>query len=113
MVKKKILVVEDDRNISKLIVYNLQSENYDTNCLYDGSQVVEFVRTFRPDLIVLDLMLPEVDGLKSAIRLRMTRPPKVSLLLCSPLKVKKWTWWLVYKWARMIIYPNLSAPGYW
>ena len=64
MVKKKILVVEDDRNISKLIVYNLQSEHYDTNCLYDGSQVVEFVRTSRPDLIVLDLMLPQVDGLE-------------------------------------------------
>jgi len=64
MVKKKILVVEDDRNISKLIVYNLQSEHYDANCLYDGSQVVEFVRTSRPDLIILDLMLPEVDGLE-------------------------------------------------
>jgi len=64
MAKKKILIVEDDRNISKLIAYNLGSENYETDCLYDGGHVVEFVRTSKPDLIILDLMLPEVDGLE-------------------------------------------------
>lgn len=73
MVKKKILVVEDDRNISKLIVYNLQSENYNTDCLYDGGHVVEFVHTARPDLIVLDLMLPEVDGLEICHMLKNDR----------------------------------------
>ena len=76
MVKKKILVVEDDRNISKLIAYNLKSENYDTDCLYDGSHVVEFVRTVRPDLIVLDLMLPEVDGLEICHMLKNDRATK-------------------------------------
>jgi len=73
MVKKKILVVEDDRNISKLIAYNLKSENYDTDCLYDGSRVVEFVRCAHPDLIVLDLMLPEVDGLEICHMLKNDR----------------------------------------
>ena len=76
MPKKKILVVEDDRNISKLIVYNLQSENYDTDCLYDGSHVVEFVRTAKPDLIVLDLMLPEVDGLEICHTLKNDKATK-------------------------------------
>lgn len=64
MPKKKILVVEDDRDISELITYNLEREGYDIACLYDGSQVVEFVRKRKPDLIILDLMLPEVDGIE-------------------------------------------------
>ena len=64
MAKKKILVVEDDRDISELITYNLEREGYEIACLYDGSQVVEFVRKRKPDLIVLDLMLPEVDGIE-------------------------------------------------
>jgi len=63
MAKKKILVVEDDRAISELIAYNLQREDYDISCLYDGGHVIEFVRKYNPDLIILDLMLPEVDGL--------------------------------------------------
>ena len=64
MAKKKILVVEDDRDISELIVYNLEREGYDIACLYDGSQAVDFVRKRRPELIILDLMLPEVDGIE-------------------------------------------------
>ena len=64
MVKKKILVVEDDRDISELITYNLEREGYDIACLYDGSQVVDFVKKRKPELIILDLMLPEVDGIE-------------------------------------------------
>jgi two-component system alkaline phosphatase synthesis response regulator PhoP len=64
MPKKKILVIEDDRDISELITYNLEREGYEIACLYDGSQAVDFVRKRRPELIILDLMLPEVDGLE-------------------------------------------------
>ena len=64
MVKKKILVVEDDRDISELISYNLSREGYDIACLYDGSQAVDFVSKRKPDLIILDLMLPEMDGIE-------------------------------------------------
>jgi len=64
MAKKKILVVEDDRDISELITYNLQREGYDIACLYDGSQAVDFVKKRKPELIILDLMLPEVDGIE-------------------------------------------------
>jgi len=64
MVKKKILVIEDDRDISELISYNLGREGYDIACLYDGSQAVDFVNKRKPDLILLDLMLPEVDGIE-------------------------------------------------
>jgi two-component system, OmpR family, alkaline phosphatase synthesis response regulator PhoP len=64
MAKKKILVVEDDRDISELITYNLEREGYEIACLYDGSQVIDFVQKRKPELIILDLMLPEVDGLE-------------------------------------------------
>jgi two-component system alkaline phosphatase synthesis response regulator PhoP len=64
MPKKKILVVEDDRDISELITYNLGREGYDVSCLYDGSRVIEFVDQSKPDVIILDLMLPEVDGIE-------------------------------------------------
>lgn len=64
MPKKKILVVEDDRDISELITYNLEREGYDIACLYDGSQVLDFVNRRKPELIILDLMLPEVDGIE-------------------------------------------------
>jgi len=64
MAKKKILVVEDDRDISELITYNLEREGYEIACLYDGSQVVDFVHKRKPELIILDLMLPEVDGIE-------------------------------------------------
>jgi two-component system alkaline phosphatase synthesis response regulator PhoP len=64
MAKKKILVVEDDRDISELITYNLEREGYDVACLYDGSHAVDFVHKRKPELIILDLMLPEVDGIE-------------------------------------------------
>ena len=64
MVKKKILVIEDDKDISELIAYNLEREGYEIACLYDGSQAVDFVNKRKPELIILDLMLPEVDGIE-------------------------------------------------
>ncbi len=64
MPKKKILVIEDDRDISELIAYNLEREGYEIACLYDGSQAIDFVHKRKPELIILDLMLPEVDGIE-------------------------------------------------
>jgi len=62
--KRKILVIEDDRAISELITYNLEREGYEIACLYDGAQAVDFINKRKPDLIILDLMLPEVDGIE-------------------------------------------------
>ncbi len=64
MAKKKILVIEDDRDISELINYNLDREGYDVSCLYEGVSAVDYVRKRLPDLVLLDLMLPEVDGIE-------------------------------------------------
>jgi len=70
MPKKKILVVEDDRDISELISYNLEREAYEVVCLYDGAPAVDYVHKGMPDLIILDLMLPEIDGIEICQKLK-------------------------------------------
>lgn len=61
---KKILVVDDEKPISDIIKFNLTKEGYDVYTAYDGEEAVEKVEEVNPDLIVLDLMLPKMDGLE-------------------------------------------------
>ncbi len=63
MVQKRVLVVEDDRDISELIRYNLVREGYEVFVVFDGDQAVENVVKMKPELVILDLMLPGTDGL--------------------------------------------------
>jgi len=62
-VNHKILVVDDDKKTVELIRLYLEKDGYRVLAAYDGMQALELTRQKRPDLIVLDLMLPEVDGL--------------------------------------------------
>ena len=66
----KILVVDDERVIVKGIRFNLMSEGYDVDTGYDGEQAVELARNNHYDLIILDLMMPKIDGLQACIRIR-------------------------------------------
>ncbi|MNH90497.1 Alkaline phosphatase synthesis transcriptional regulatory protein PhoP [compost metagenome] len=70
MMKKKILVVDDEPSISMLIEFNLKLVGYEVHCVYDGEAVFEAIQTFRPDLIILDLMLPKMDGFQVCRKLR-------------------------------------------
>jgi len=63
MAKCKILVVDDDRNIVDLVRLYLERDGYQVLVAYDGLEALKLARQRRPDLIVLDLLLPEVDGL--------------------------------------------------
>jgi DNA-binding response OmpR family regulator len=58
----KILIVEDDPNILEVLKYNLGKEGYATLTAIDGVQALESARTSKPDLIVLDIMLPKMSG---------------------------------------------------
>src|SRR3989338_7162773 len=62
MAKEKILIVEDDRNISKLVKYNLEKENCDCNVAVTGEEALEILNKKEINLIILDIMLPETDG---------------------------------------------------
>ncbi|GGF97262.1 response regulator transcription factor [Paenibacillus abyssi] len=68
--KKKILVVDDEPSISMLIEFNLKLAGYDVRCVHDGEAVFDMLKPFRPDLIVLDLMLPKMDGIEVCRELR-------------------------------------------
>jgi len=63
MPTEKILVVEDEENIQELIRYNLSKEGYQVSCALSGEKGLEAARTENPDLVLLDLMLPGLDGL--------------------------------------------------
>ena len=60
--KQKILIVDDDNNIAELISLYLTKECFETKIVYDGESALEQVNIFKPDLILLDLMLPGIDG---------------------------------------------------
>ena len=66
----KILVVDDERLLVKGIKFNLENEGYQVECAYDGAAAVELAREGQFDLIILDLMMPEIDGLEACMRIR-------------------------------------------
>ncbi len=68
--KEKILIVEDDKDILKMVEYNLKKEGYRTVCARDGEDAIEMAHSERPDLILLDLMLPGIDGLEVCKQLK-------------------------------------------
>lgn len=66
----KILVVDDEKTLVKGIKFNLENEGYEVECAYDGAAAVEMARGEKLDLIILDLMMPELDGLEACMRIR-------------------------------------------
>lgn len=66
----RILVVDDEKVLVKGISFNLKNEGYDVDVGYDGEQAVELARANSYDLIVLDLMMPKIDGLQACIKIR-------------------------------------------
>jgi len=76
MSDKKILIVEDDRNLLDTLVYNIKKEGYDVVTSINGEEAVESARKENPDLIILDIMLPKLNGLEVCriLRKEMTVP---------------------------------------
>ena len=66
----RILVVDDERLMVKGIKFNLENEGYQVETAFDGVTAVELARSGRFDLIILDLMMPEIDGLEACMRIR-------------------------------------------
>lgn len=76
MIKSKILVVDDEENIVELIRMNLESSGYEVIDAYTGMEAITKTSTFLPDLILLDLMLPDIDGLQVCKMLRLNEQTK-------------------------------------
>ncbi len=70
MAKEYILVVEDDTDILEMILYNLKNEGYKTTPALSGEKALEQIKISFPDLIILDIMLPGIDGLDVCKKLK-------------------------------------------
>jgi DNA-binding response OmpR family regulator len=79
-----ILVVDDERDLVELLRYNLQRGGYEVACAYDGNEAIDAAQRHRPDLVVLDLMLPGEDGLEVCRRLRADqKTAKVPIIMLT------------------------------
>jgi two-component system, OmpR family, alkaline phosphatase synthesis response regulator PhoP len=80
---KRILVVDDEASIVKLVQFNLEKEGFQVDVAYDGQAALDVVRSHEPDLVVLDWMLPKLDGLEVCRRLRQEKKHVPILMLTA------------------------------
>lgn len=78
--KQKILIVDDDLNICELLRLYLEKEGYDTVCANDGEQAVAVAIRETPDLILLDIMLPKLDGWQVCREIRKTHETPIIMI---------------------------------
>ena len=64
MKNKRILIIDDDLDFLTLLDWHLNRSGYKTGAAVDGREAIKKIREFKPDLLLLDIMLPEIDGLK-------------------------------------------------
>jgi diguanylate cyclase (GGDEF)-like protein len=90
--KQLILVVDDDPDIARFVEVNLSLQGFEVNVAYDGEQALTMIGERQPDLAVVDLMMPKVDGLELTRRLRanpLTAPIPIIMLTARGLTVDK------------------------
>jgi DNA-binding response OmpR family regulator len=80
MTSRRVLVVEDERTINDALAQRMRAEGYDVEQAFDGPSAVELARTGRPDVVLLDVMLPGFDGLEVCRRIQAERPVPVLML---------------------------------
>ena len=80
MGKQKILIVDDDKHIAELISLYMMKDGYETEEVYDGREAVKMAESFQPDLILLDLMLPGMDGYQVCTEIRKTSRVPIIML---------------------------------
>ena len=80
MEKQKILVVDDDSNICELLRMYLEKDGFDTAVASDGEQAIDMVSKYNPDLILLDIMMPRLDGWQVCRQVRKTSETPIIML---------------------------------
>lgn len=80
---KRVLVVEDNQDLALGLQVNLEVQGYSVQTVHEGTAVLEAARTFRPDLVVLDLMLPGIDGFQVLADLRAAGVDAAVLILSA------------------------------
>lgn len=81
MAQKKILLIDDEQDILEILSYNLEKEGYDVSTARNGIEGIEKAREIIPDLILLDVMMPEKDGIETCQDLRKIKELQQTLIV--------------------------------
>ena len=111
MPKERILVVDDEEDILELVRYNLVREGYHVAGTLSGEEALRKARSEAFDLIVLDLMLPGIDGLEVTKKLKANDKTRHIPIVMLSAKGEEADIVTVWNSVPMTISPNLSAPG--
>ncbi|MBF4693296.1 response regulator YycF [Fusibacter ferrireducens] len=86
---KKILIVDDEKPISDIIKFNLSKEGYEIDTAFDGDEALKKVYQFQPDLVLLDVMLPKLDGFQVCRKIRESFNMPIIMLTAKEEEVDK------------------------
>lgn len=86
---KKILVVDDEKPIADILQFNLKKEGYEVHCAYDGNEALQMVEDIQPDLILLDIMLPQKDGMEVCKEVRKKYEMPIIMLTAKDSEIDK------------------------
>ncbi len=86
---KKILVVDDEKPIADILQFNLKKEGYEVHCAYDGHEALRKVEEIQPDLILLDIMLPQLDGMEVCREVRKKYDMPIIMLTAKDSEIDK------------------------
>jgi two-component system, OmpR family, response regulator VicR len=86
---KKILVVDDEKPIADILQFNLKKEGYEVVCAHDGNEALRKVEEFQPDLILLDIMLPQRDGMEVCREVRKKYEIPIIMLTAKDSEIDK------------------------
>ncbi|MBB5324106.1 two-component system response regulator VicR [Anoxybacillus tepidamans] len=89
MMEKRILVVDDEKPIADILQFNLQREGYEVICAYDGVEALQKVEEIIPDLILLDIMLPQKDGMEVCREVRKKYDMPIIMLTAKDSEIDK------------------------
>jgi two-component system response regulator VicR len=87
--EKRILVVDDEKPIADILQFNLQKEGYEVICAYDGEEALQKVEEVKPDLILLDIMLPQKDGMEVCREVRKKYDMPIIMLTAKDSEIDK------------------------
>jgi len=89
MMDKKVLVVDDEKPIADILEFNLTKEGFEVFCAYDGVTAVQMVESIQPDLILLDIMLPQMDGMAVCREVRKKYEIPIIMLTAKDSEIDK------------------------
>ena len=109
--KPLILIVEDEKEIAKFIDLELQAENYDTIVSYDGVTGLSKFREHGPDLVVLDYMMPILDGAAMAKAMRSNPDHRDIPIIMTSAAMPTTEWWQNC-WRRLAMASDGDSTGW-